>query len=69
MATENLKTGSLGNMWYQELGLPVFEVDATNNQQSVFSGALSFKFEMEKVSNEKYKQLKLSTPNYQVQQV
>ncbi|KAI3991674.1 hypothetical protein MKX01_038072 [Papaver californicum] len=80
MATENLETGSLGNMRYQELGLPVFEVDVTNIQQSgfdsddytatsrVFSGSLSFKFEMEEESNEKYKQLKLSTPNHQVQQ-
>lgn len=80
MATENLKTSSLGNMRYQELGHPVFEVevDATNVQQSgfdsdaytatsrVFSGAQSLKFEMEEESNKKYKQLRLS---HQVQQV
>ncbi|RZC72086.1 hypothetical protein C5167_035239 [Papaver somniferum] len=80
MATENLKTSSLGNMRYQELGHPVFEVevDATNVQQSgfdsdaaytatsrVFSGAQSLKFEMEEESNKKYKQLRLS---HQVQQ-
>ncbi|MCL7037619.1 hypothetical protein MKW94_016072 [Papaver nudicaule] len=73
MAAENLKTSSLGDMRYPELGLPVFEVDAaTHTQQSrgsdsdaytvtsrVFSG---LKFEMEEESNEKYKQLKLSTP-------